>query len=112
MQRLKRIWLFLSGVVATAIALALPYRPRLWFAKVLNHLTNPPSATASVLYQKQVRFWNRIVLGLVFFLGFPIAAILLRIGGRRHLGPQSECETYWAPRPSPEEMEKGVRDPF
>ncbi len=112
MGRLKGAWLFVSGAVVCAIVLALPYRPRLLFAKVLNYLSNPPSRTVSILFERQSRFWNRIVLGLVFFLGFPIAAILFRIAGRGRLAPPSGSATYWVPRPPPEEFEKGIRDPF
>lgn len=112
MGRLKRTWLFVSGAVACAITLALPYRPRLLFAKVLSYLTNPRLWTASAAYQKQLRFWNRMVLGLVFFLGFPIAALLFRLGGRGRLAPRSGSATYWVPRRPPTEMEQGIRDPF
>lgn len=109
---LKRMWFLASGTVACAIALALPYRPRLLFAKALIHLASPRLWTVSAAYQKQMRFWNRMVLGLVFFLGFPIAALLFRLGGRGRLAPRSGSATYWVPRRPPEEMERGIRDPF
>lgn len=112
MGRWKQWWLFVSGAVACAITLVLPYRPRLWFAKVLNFLSNPPSATASIFYRKQLRFWNRLVLGVVFFLGFPLAAILFRLGSRKGLAPRSGSGTYWVSRRPPEDFVKGIRDPF
>lgn len=112
MGRLKRGWLFLSGAVACAIALALPYRARLLFAKVLNYWSNPFGHTIAILFGRQAKFWNRVLLGVVFFLGFPVAALLVRVAGRNHLAPRSGAPTYWVPRSNPDAFEKGIRDPF
>ena len=102
----------LSGLAACAIMLVLPYRPRLLFAKVLVGLTHPPRWTAAVWFPRSWRFWNRVILTLVFFLGFPIASVLLRMTGRRRLGPAAESPTFFVPRDPPERIEAGIRDPF
>ncbi len=112
MGRLKNRWFFASGAVACAIALALPYRARFLFAKVLNYLSNPFGHTVPMLFGRQAKFWNRVLLGLVFFLGFPVAALLVRIAGRSRLAPRPGAPTYWVPRSPPEAFGKGIRDPF
>ncbi len=96
----------------TLLALALPYRPRLLLAKVTTYATNPPSQVASMLLRRQSRFWNRLVLGLVFFLGLPWAALFFRMGGAARMAPPPGSATYWVPRRPPEELDQGIRDPF
>lgn len=110
MSRVKGAWLYISGILVCMIAVVLPYRLRLFFAKILNYITNPPSWTASLLFQKQLRWWNKVILGMVFFLGLPIAALMMRLGRKTAMDPSGN--SWWVARRTPQEIEKGIRDPF
>lgn len=112
MRGLRAFWMRASGAFVCAVALALPYRPRLLFAKALTWLTNPVSDTVGMSFRKQARFWNKVILALVFFLGFPLAKFLLVISRRRPQGPRGETPTFWVARPAPEAFTEHVREPF
>lgn len=112
MRWLSEAWMFATGLIATVITLVLPYRLRLLFAKLLLHLTNPLSWTASVFYQRYLRFWNKVILGLVYFLAFPFAKVLLKVFGKTRLAPEPQSPTFWVQRPPPEHFSKQIKDPF
>ena len=112
MGGLHRTWLRLSGTIACAIAIMLPYRPRLFFARILNYLSNPVTSTIGLAFQRQARAWNRVVLALVFFLGFPLAKALSMLRGSAAKDPGKGAATYWVPRPLPEEFDRGIRETF
>ena len=109
---LNKAWMRFSGTIVCAIVLLLPYRPRLFFARILNYLSNPITSTIGLAFQRQARVWNKLVLGLVFFLGFPLAKALSALGNRAAKGPRAGAETYWTPRPAPESFDRDIREPF
>lgn len=109
----KRLWFRFSGFVVCAIAIVLPYRARLFFGKTLNFFTNPLKASAAVFMAPQLRFWNKIILRAVFWLGFPPSKLLLILGtGRSRMAPPTGSATYWVPRETPEVLDAGIGDPF
>ncbi|MBL6974118.1 MAG: hypothetical protein ISR64_00160 [Deltaproteobacteria bacterium] len=94
------------------VAVMLPFGPRLVLSRVLGFLSNPSSARSSPLFQRHMRLWNRVVLGFVFVLGFPLARIFYPLWSRSRLSPGPGAHSYWIRRPPPEEFEKGIKDPF
>jgi len=103
---LQRFWRRFSGWVVCAIALVLPYSARMYFVRALNYVANRPSRGAALLLRGPARFWNRVLLALVFFLGFPFARLALLF--KRRPRPDSA----WVDRPAPEDLERHVEDPF
>lgn len=110
--KLKALWLRVSGAIVCSFSLLLPYKPRFWFAKLLTWGSNPVSSSIGMSFQKQARFWNKIVLAFVFYLGFPLAKLFLWISGKRPLGKKKTAETFWHPRPTPESFVKDLAEPF
>lgn len=94
------------------VAVMLPLGPRLALSRTLAFLANPSSARPSPLFQRHMRLWNRVVLGVVFVLGFPLARLFYPIWSRSRLSPRPGASSYWVRRPPPEEFEKGIKDPF
>jgi len=112
MAALRKAWLRISGFVVCLIAALLPYRPRLFLAKVLNYLSNPLKATMPLLLQRPLKFWNKVILGLVFFLGFPITKLFFLISGRTRLAPSHRTATFWEKRRPAEQLEQEIEEPF
>lgn len=109
----KRFWRRLSGMVVCLIALVLPFGPRMLFARLLSCSSRPPKASASPLLRGPLKLWNRVLMGVVFFLGLPMARLFFVFtGGSRKLAPKPGRDTYWIRRPAPEEFDKGIGDQF
>ena len=112
MGGVRRFWLRWSATAVCALALLLPYRPRVFLARFLAYLSNPGNSTIGLAFQRQARLWNRAVLALVFFLGFPLAKVLLLLTSRGRLAPPAGAATFWASRLPAEQFDRNVREPF
>jgi len=105
-----KLWHRFSGFVVTMMALAMPHRVRLLFARLLTYLSNPLGATLSVVMRKQARFWNNVILAVVFGLGIGSAALMVR--GAQVFRRKPKGDTFWRPRESPETYIDRVGEPF
>lgn len=94
------------------IVLLLPFRWRGPFATLLAALGRMRNPSESGLYRLQVRFWNTLVLGMVFYLGFPIVRLLAPLWAPGRLSPPPGSPSYWRLRRTPEELERDVSEPF
>jgi len=110
----RNLWFRISGFLVCTIAILLPYRMRLGFAGMLNFLGHPLKRLARLM-APQVRFWNKLILGGVFWLGFPVSKLMLRLGGARGrsmMAPPHGSATYWVKRVKPEVLNAEIDDPF
>lgn len=110
--RLKNFWYRLSGLVVCLVALLLPYRPRLLFAKMLNFIANPPQKTLPLALGRPLRFWNKLIFGVLFFLGLPLAKLFLQISGKKRLAPPPTSASYWVAREDPAKLKQDIQEPF
>jgi len=108
----RNLWFRISGFIVCAIAILLPYRARLVFAKFLNFLGNPVKHSMAVFLGPQLRFWNKVVLRFVFWMGFPPSKLLIVFGGRSRMAPKHGSPTYWVEREKPEVLDAEIDEPF
>ena len=101
----------LSGTVVVVMALLLPYRMRLLFARMLTFIKSGPGPAISLAAKRQARFWNMLVLGLVFYLGIGSAA-LAKLLGRLWPSGRKPTDTFWIERNSPDDFVRKVEEPF
>ena len=106
------MWRYFSGAVVCIVSLVLPFRARMLFAKILNYVANPPKQSAKVLLKKPLRLWNVIILGVVFFLGFPLTKLFLFLAPKTQNVPRAGSKTYWCAREKPESIEEGIKNQF
>ena len=107
----RGFWFRLIGTVIVAMAIVLPYRMRLLFARICTFLYNGPSAAFAVGARKQARFWNHVVLLIVFYIGIGSAA-LFKLIGRLFTFGRKPTGTYWIERATPESFIEHVKEPF
>ncbi len=107
----RGFWFRLTGTLVVAVAIVLPYRMRLLFARVCTFLHNGFGAAFAVGAGRQARFWNHMVLLVVFYLGISSAA-LFRWIGKLFSTRRKVTGTYWIERETPESFIEKVKEPF
>ena len=119
MRALVLLWAWIAGLVrraaalvACAIAALLPYRARALCARALHVTVGPGDMTQTAFMRLQLRFWNKVLLGLVFWGGLPPSRLLLTFWGRAKLPPARGAKSYWVSRESADTLSAGTRDPF
>ncbi len=106
--RLRR----LLALVICVLAAALPFSARARLGGLLSVLSRVGHPRESRLFRFQVTFWNHMVLGLVFFLGFPLARLFMPLWGPSRFSPPPGTPSYWLPRPDSREYDAAIEDPF
>ncbi|RJO68956.1 MAG: hypothetical protein C4523_06695 [Myxococcales bacterium] len=109
---MKRLLAYLLSLLACAVALGLPFGLRRAFGRLVGLIAGERGLSDTGLFRAQFKFWNRAVLGFVFYLGLPFSKLLFALGGRSKLAPKSGAPTYWVERESPERFVEGIDDPF
>jgi hypothetical protein len=107
----NRLWFRISGFITVMLGLVMPYRVRILFARMLTFIMHGPGAGFAVFAKKQARFWNNIILSVVFFLGIGSAAFFKWVG-RLFRSRSRKKESYWLERGTPESFIEGIKEPF
>jgi hypothetical protein len=100
---IRSLWMRSSGLAVVLTAICLPYGLRWRWAYLLNFVFNRPSESAALLLRRPSESLNRVLIGALYFLG---------LGASSLFRPRRPEESFWRPRPGPEEYARGMEDPF